>query len=192
MRTAAMNVLTLPSVRNRLDADFGPRREGVAQANDFIGLFAGQVERFPGLALEELQWQDAHVDEVAAVDPLVTGGDDGADAEKVGALRRPVARAARAVFSAREDDRRHVARLVQHCRVVDRHDLLARSAASRLAQKSGHAALRAGGQEVADADVRKRAADHHPVVAPPAAVAVEIGGLDAVLHRGICRRDCSC
>jgi len=38
----------------------------------------------------------------------------------------------------------------------------------------------AGGEKVADANVGKRAADHHAVVAPAAAVAVEVGGLNSV------------
>ena len=52
-------------------------------------LFAGEAERFGVLAGEELQRQDAHADEVGAVDALVAFGDDEADAEQAAALWRP-------------------------------------------------------------------------------------------------------
>src|SRR5262245_48534219 len=62
------------------DSDLAAGLEVVAQAGDLEGLFAGESQRLPGLAFEELQRQDAHVDQVAAVDPLVARGDHRADA----------------------------------------------------------------------------------------------------------------
>jgi hypothetical protein len=70
------------------------------------------------------------------VDALEALGDDRADAEQVGALRRPVARGARAVLLAGEDDERRALGLVLHRGVVDRH-LLA-------VGRCGDAALGAG------------------------------------------------
>ena len=58
----------------------------------------------------ELQRQHAHADEVRAMDALEALRDDRLDAEQLRALRRPVARAAGAVFLAAEDDRRHALR----------------------------------------------------------------------------------
>ena len=54
----------------------------------------------------ELERQDAHADEVRAVDPLVALGDHRADAQEPGPLGRPVARRARAVLLAGQDDQR--------------------------------------------------------------------------------------
>jgi hypothetical protein len=44
----------------------------------------------------------------------------------------------------------------------------------------GHAALDAGNHQVLDARVREGAAHHHFVIAAARAVAVEVGGHDAV------------
>jgi hypothetical protein len=47
----------------------------------------------------------------------------------------------------------------------------------------GPAAFGAGGEFVAKADIGEGAADHHFVVAAARAVAVEVGGFDAVAIR---------
>ena len=49
----------------------------------------------------ELQRQDAHADEIAAVDALVADGDHGAHAQQKRAFGGPVAAAARAIFGCR-------------------------------------------------------------------------------------------
>jgi hypothetical protein len=77
-------------------------------------------------------------------------GDDGADAEQHGPLRRPVARRAGAIFLAGDDNERGAVRLVPHRRVVDRHLLAARTAFARVKRE---AALDASQHAVADADV---------------------------------------
>src|ERR671921_146696 len=59
-----------------------------------------------GLAGRELERDDAHADEVGAVDALVGLGDDRLDAQQGRALGRPVARRARAVLDAAEDHQR--------------------------------------------------------------------------------------
>jgi hypothetical protein len=63
------------------------------------------------VAFGELQRQHAHADQVRAVDALEAFDDHGAHAEQGGALRRPVARRAGAIFLARDhDERRAVGR----------------------------------------------------------------------------------
>ena len=96
--------------------------EGVVQAENLVGFFAGEAEGFPGLAVKELQRQDAHEDEVGAVDPLEAGGNDGADAEQIGPFGGPVARAAGAVFGAGENDGGDFGSAVFHRCVVNRND----------------------------------------------------------------------
>ena len=84
-------------------------RLAVLDAGDRELLAAGQAERSRRLARHELQRQDAHHQQVRAVDPLVRLGDHRAHAEQVRPLRRPVARRARAVLLA--GDARSSARL---------------------------------------------------------------------------------
>ena len=107
------------------------------------------------------------------MDALERLADDRADAEQVGALGRPVARGAGAVFLAGEDDQRNLLLLVAHGRVVDRHPL-ARGVVD------GHAALDAGHHLVFQADIGEGAAHHHFVTAAARAVLVEVARLDLV------------
>lgn len=60
-------------------------------AFDGEGFVAGEAERFASLAGFEFEGQNAHADEIAAVNSLVAFGNDGADAEKARALGGPVA-----------------------------------------------------------------------------------------------------
>ena len=83
-------------------------------------------ERRGALAGQELERQHAHPDEVRAVDPLVALGDDGPDAEQRRPLGRPVARRARAVLAAGDDDERHALGPVAHRGVVDERLLAVR------------------------------------------------------------------
>ncbi len=148
-------------------------RRAVAEADDVVGLVAGEPERLRRRAVRELQRQHAHADEIGAVDALVALGDDGAHAEQARALGGPVARRARAVLLAGDHDRRHAVGEVAHRRVVDAHLL-----AARLVQ--GDPALGTGRHKVAQADVGEGAAHHHLVVAAARAVGIEIRGRDAV------------
>ena len=116
---------------------------------------------------QEGQRQHAHAHQVRAVDALEALGDHRLHAEQEGALRRPVAGGAGAVFLAAEDHQRHAFLLVAHRRVVDRRDV-ARGVVL------GHAALDAGRHLVLDADVGEGAAHHDLVVAAARAVAVEV------------------
>ena len=60
------------------------------EADDVVGLGAVEFERLGGGAFLELEGEDAHADEVAAVDALEALGDDDLDAEQVGALGGPI------------------------------------------------------------------------------------------------------
>ena len=51
------------------DGHAGPRSE-LGQTVDLVFLAAGEPERCGSLARLELEWQHAHPDEVAAMDPL--------------------------------------------------------------------------------------------------------------------------
>ena len=66
------------------------RLQGVIES-DLEGLGAVEVERLAAFAFPVLEWQDAHADQVRAVDTLEALGDDAADAEQVSPLGRPVA-----------------------------------------------------------------------------------------------------
>src|SRR5699024_4439125 len=95
----------------------------------------------------ELEWDDAHADEVRAVDPLVGLGDDRLDAEQARALGRPVARGSGAVLLAREDDERHARLEIGLAGLEDRRLLAAGE------EVAGEAALDAVEEEVLQPDV---------------------------------------
>lgn len=126
-----------------------------------------------GLVLE-VAGQDAHADEVAAVDALEGLRDDGLHAEQTCAFRGPVAAGAHAVVFTTEDDARCASGFVGLGGVVDAH-----FGACGLQQ--GVAAFFAAEHEVLDAHVGEGAAGHDEVIAATAAVAVEIGLRDAVV-----------
>src|SRR5215207_528391 len=155
--------------------DLDGLRLAVLEIAHVEGLLAGQAERLDRLALRELEWQDAHPDQVGAVDPLEALGHHRADAEQRGSLRGPVPRGARAVLLAGQHHQRHTLVGVRHRGLVDRGLLAVR-------QVAGEAAL-ALTQAVAEADVGEGAADHHLVVAAPRAVRVEVTDLDALLDQ---------
>src|SRR5450759_3278896 len=73
------------------DREPAMRCETGRHALDAEPLAAGQADRGAALPGQELEWQDAHPNQVRTVDPFVALGDDGADAEQPRALRRPVA-----------------------------------------------------------------------------------------------------
>src|SRR5581483_3750357 len=145
----------------RLDVERRLRRER-GQPADRERLLAGQAEGRRTLPGRELQRQDAHPDQVRAMDALEGLGDDRADAEEDRTLRGPVARASGAVLLAREHDEGRALAAVAHGRVVDRH-LLARGDVPGPPAFALH-------ELVPKADVREGPADQHLVI--PAARAV--------------------
>src|SRR5436190_18019901 len=96
----------LPAVR--ADGDLARDVRRVGKAGDLEGLLAGQPERLPRLTVAVLQRQDAHADQVGAMDAFVGLRDDRADAEQRRPLRGPVTAGPRAVLLAGEYDDRHV------------------------------------------------------------------------------------
>src|SRR5579875_2606743 len=172
-----------------VDADHGPElaavgghgdllrnvaRADLLDAGDVERLAAGQPQRLDGLPRAELKRQHPHADQVGPVDPLERLGQDGPDAEQRRALGGPVAGRPGAVLLAAQHDQRRALLDVPAGRVVDAHLLV-------FGQLGGDAALGAGREQVAQPDVRERAADHHLVVAAAGAVGVEVAALDAVL-----------
>src|SRR5919108_180869 len=102
----------------------------------------------------------------------VVGGGYRPHAEEVRPLRRPVARGARAVLLAGEDDERHALREVALRGLEDRRLLAVREVYRPRALALRH-------EQVPEADVGEGAAHHHLVVAAPRAVRVEVLALDA-------------
>src|SRR5690606_14240284 len=96
----------------RGDAD--PVDAVAAEPFDIEDLGAVESEALRVLAVEELQRQHAHSDQIRAVDALEAFGEHGTHTEQRGALRRPVARRARAVLLARDHDERRAVLLVAH------------------------------------------------------------------------------
>ncbi len=84
--TVVSNWTQEPSCRVTLTRAFCRGVMPAAMPAMSIGLFAGQAEGLRRCAGIELQGQDAHADEVAAVDALVALGDDRLDAQQRGPL----------------------------------------------------------------------------------------------------------
>ena len=147
---------------------------------DVEGFAAVQPQRADAVAILELQRQHAHADQVRAVDALEAAGDDRPDSEQHGALGRPVARRAGAVFLASQHHGRNALLQVRLGRVVDR----GLTAVIQRETALDRAAVRIRRQhQVLDPHIGEGAADHDVVVAAPAAVAVEIALLHAVLDQ---------
>src|SRR5918992_421679 len=160
----------------------------IGEALYVVGLRTVQPKTIGVLAPCELQGEDAHPDQVRAVDALEALGDDGPYAEQERALRRPVARGAGAVLLAREDDQGDAFLLVLHRSLVDGRLLPIR-------EVNGVAALLRD-ELVAQADVGEGAAHHDLVVAAAATVGVEVARVhafrDQVLPRRHLGRDGTC
>src|SRR5438874_10995885 len=80
---------------------FLARHEVVLNALDIVDLSACEPERFFVLTRFELQREDAHADEVAAVNTLEAFSNHSTHAQQQWPLGRPVTRTARPVFLAR-------------------------------------------------------------------------------------------
>src|SRR5262245_15245565 len=157
-------------------------RPDPAVETDYVESFrAVEVEGLRADAFFELQRQHAHSDQVATVNPLEALGDDRSHAQQPRPLRRPIARAARAVLLAGDHDQRRPFGLILHRRVIDAHLL-----ASRIMFR--HAAFHAGDHQVLDAHVGEGAARHDAVVAATRAVTVEVGHIDVSSDQVLPRR----
>ena len=106
------------------------------------------------------------------MDPFVTLGDGGFDAEQVRAFRGPVARAAGAVFFAGDDDERRFSSL--YFMAASKIDITQPRTAAWLG-KCVSRRLRCLGR-ACSSDVGEGAADHDFVVASACAILIEVGG----------------
>src|SRR6266542_1764587 len=150
-------------------------RLDVVEAGDREPLLALQPQPLRALARRVLQREDAHADQVRAVDPLVAFRDHRSHAEQKRPLGGPVARGTCSVFLAGEDDQRRTLLRIRLGGIEDRHLLPVRKVTRpvALARREG----------VAQPDVSERAAHHHLVVAPPRAEAVEVESVHARLDQ---------
>src|SRR5579859_4028 len=168
-----------PTVHAERLAGVQPTRD----AADVERLEAGQGKRLAGLTSFELQRQDTHAHQVAAVDTLEALRDDRADAEQQRAFGRPVAGTAAAVLLPGDPDQWHPLGLVLHRGVEDPLHLALRRQHPIRRQLERPVTLSIGHQLVAQADVAKRAAHHHLVVAAARAIRVEVAERDAVVEQ---------
>ena len=95
----------VPSSRVAITCNRLARLYVIVQANDVECFTACNAKRFPALSFLELERQNAHADQVGAVNPLEAFGDDGFDAKQERAFGCPVAGAARSVFFTCDNDK---------------------------------------------------------------------------------------
>ena len=89
------------------DIEHLARCQTISNASDSEGEIAVETESLPVLSFHELQRQNAHADQIAAVNALEAFGNDGFNTEQRCSLGRPVTGAAGAVFLAGDDDQRN-------------------------------------------------------------------------------------
>jgi hypothetical protein len=113
MRHSAVKVKLAAILAGDCDRHVLTRLE-IGDAGDGEAVVAGEAQAVARVAILELERQHAHADEVGAVDALEALDDDGAHAQQVGALGRPVTAGAGAVFLAGDHDHRRAVGLVLH------------------------------------------------------------------------------
>src|SRR3954447_9971998 len=87
------------------------------------GFISDETYRQGGLAVSELERQNAHADQVRPVDPLIGLSNYSLDTHKYGTLCGPVPRAACPVLLTGKDDQGSIPRAVPHRRVINSHVL---------------------------------------------------------------------
>ena len=107
-----------------IDAEGGllHRLEVVGNAEDVEGGVGEVFDFFEVVLVDEVAGQDAHADEVGAVDSLEGFGDDGFHSEEVGSFRGPVAGGTHSVVLAADDDGGRAFFLIDGGGVVDGHN----------------------------------------------------------------------
>ena len=155
----------------RGDVHLHPGREAGGQLDAEL-LLAGETEGGGGLALQVLERDDAHPHQVTPVDPLVTLGNDGPDAQQERSLGCPVTTGAAAVVLPGQNDEVRPGLGVLLGGVED------------VQNGSGGDVDRLGSRlpdELVDQpDVAEGAPGHHGVVPSPGAEAVELPGREAL------------
>ena len=145
----------------------------LAETDDVVCLRAIESEGLCICALRELEGQNAHADEVGAVDALVAGCNDRLDTKKTGSLGCPVPTAAGAVFlPGQNDERDFLPGIFLRC-IKDAQAL-------SVGLVEGLTTLDTREHEVLDADIGKGATGHDAVIATAAAIAVEVFPLHAM------------
>ena len=120
-----------------------------------------RFQAFSRFAVDKLQRQNAHADQVAAVNSFVTLGDDRFYALHKRAFRRPVAGRAGAVFLAGKNAQRYAGFFIFHRGIEKRHPF-----AGRMINR--HIAFNAGHQQVTNANIGESAASSSPDRCPGA------------------------
>ena len=164
---------------------FDRTRLGIFEVTEVEGFTTREPKRLRVLTVHELAGDHAHADEIRTMDTLEAFGDDGFDAEQHRAFGGPIARGARAVLLAREDDERRTGSLILHRRVVDRHRLVG-------GQVDRDAALGTRRQQIAQPDVGEGATHHDFVVTTACTVGIEVHFLDAVRFEVSSSRTAAC
>jgi hypothetical protein len=119
------------------------------------------------LAGFELQRNNAHADQIAAMNAFEALRDGRLDTEQPRTLGGPVAGRAGAVFFAGDHDQRHPFFFVLHRGIVDRHLLF-------IGQMHRHAAFGSRRQKILQPDVSESSAHHNFVVPTARAVLIEV------------------
>ena len=154
--------------------DVLPRLGTGAETGEVEHFTAVELERLSAHAYFELTGQDSHTDEIAAVYALEALRNYCADPKESRALRRPVARTARAIFLPGEDYEGGASRLILHSCIIDTQLFAAWL-------KSRDAAFSAREHEVLDAHVGERPPGHHAIIPAARAVTVKIRDRHALL-----------
>lgn len=172
------------------EGDFLHGLELAGESGDAKGAGVHVLDLIVVLFVLKVKGEDAHADEVGAVDALEAFGDDGLDAEEGGTFGCPVTGGSHAVVFATDDDEFTAGLLVGDGGVVNEGglgafgggDFLIRGGDGGVAEVLGVAALDAGGHEVLDADVTEGAAGHDAVVSATGTEGVELGFFDTVFE----------
>src|SRR5699024_6009176 len=149
----------------------------VLKALDVEGLVAVEAQRLVGLALRELQWNNAHTDEVGAVNTLEGLNDNCLNTKQVGALSSPVTGRTGAVLLTTEDYQRDASFLVVNRRIVDE-----RLWCIILGEVKGVATGDIN-ELVSQTDVSEGTANHDLVVTTTGTQGVVVHALNAVLNQ---------
>src|ERR671910_587195 len=174
-----LELFGLAVVARSPDGQLGAGRD-LCETRDVEGLSAGQTQGVGALAFRKLEGEDAHADQVRAVNALEALGDDGLYAEQERALSGPVARGTGPVLLARQHQQRHSFLPIFEARLVDRRLLPVR-------EVDGVAAFLLH-ELVPETYVAEGAAHHHLVVAAPGAVGVEVARVHALAYKVLPRR----
>lgn len=128
------------------------------------------------LALHKLQGENAHADEVGAVDTLKAFGHHHTYTQEARPFGRPVPAGACAIFRTGEDKQRCFLLSIAHGGLINAHGLPG-------GQVNADTPFAAWEEQVFKAYIGKSTAHHNLMVAAPCAIGVKVPGVDAVVHQ---------